>query len=61
MILFNESLVPMEFLVLSLYKAMIADSGAYHQNIWKGKIPAKIKIFLWLVMNNAILILLRTT
>ena len=23
--------------------------------IWKGKIPAKIKIFLWLVANNAIL------
>jgi hypothetical protein len=44
------------FSVKSVYKAMIAsDNGSYHQNIWKGKIPAKIKIFLWLVMNNAIL------
>lgn len=31
------------------------DSGPYHKKIWKGKIPAKIKIFLWLMMNNAIL------
>jgi hypothetical protein len=27
----------------------------YHQNIWKGNIPTKIKMFLWLILNNAIL------
>lgn len=29
--------------------------GTYHKNIWKGKIPAKIKIFLLLMTNDAIL------
>jgi hypothetical protein len=44
------------FSVKSVYKAMTtSDNGPYHQNIWKGRIPAKIKTFLWLVMNNAIL------
>jgi hypothetical protein len=44
------------FSVKSLYKAMTAnDAGPYHKMIWKGKIPSKIKIFLWLIMNNAIL------
>jgi hypothetical protein len=27
----------------------------YYKNIWKEKIPPKIKIFLWLVANNTIL------
>jgi hypothetical protein len=44
------------FTVKSVYNALtIDDSGPYHKNIWKAKIPAKIKIFLWLLMNNAIL------
>ena len=44
------------FTVKSVYNALSTnDVGPYHKKIWKGKIPAKIKIFLWLVMNNAIL------
>jgi hypothetical protein len=31
------------------------DNGPAHQKIWKGKIPAKIKIFMWLLESNAIL------
>jgi hypothetical protein len=31
------------------------DSSPSHKKIWKGKVPAKIKIFLWLLMNNAVL------
>lgn len=34
---------------------ILNDSGPYHRKIWKGKVLAKIKIFLWLIMNNAIL------
>ena len=34
---------------------ILNDSGPYHKKIWKGKVLAKIKIFLWLIMNNAIL------
>jgi hypothetical protein len=45
-----------KFSVKSVYNAMASnDSGPYHKKIWKGKIPAKIKIFLWLMMNNAVL------
>jgi len=45
-----------KFSVISVYNAMASnDSGPYHKKIWKGKIPAKIKIFLWLMMNNAVL------
>jgi len=45
------------FTVKSVYNALTSsDVGLYHKKIWKGKIPAKIKIFLWLVLNNAILI-----
>jgi hypothetical protein len=45
-----------QFNVKSVYKALTSsDAGPYHKVIWKGKIPAKIKIFLWLIMNNAIL------
>ena len=44
------------FSVKSVYNVLtISDSGPYHKKIWKGKVPAKIKIFLWLLMNNAIL------
>jgi hypothetical protein len=42
------------FTVKSTYDAM-TDSGYSFKHIWKGKVPAKIKIFLWLVENNAIL------
>jgi hypothetical protein len=44
------------FNVKSTYKAMTSkEARPHHKKIWKGKIPSKIKIFLWLVMNNAIL------
>jgi hypothetical protein len=44
------------FSVKSVYKALtVSDADPYHMKIWKGKIPAKIKIFLWLIMNNVIL------
>lgn len=34
------------FSVTSVYNAITSnDAGTYHKNIWKGKIPAKIKIF----------------
>lgn len=40
----------------SVYNALTSsDSGPYHKKIWKSKIPAKIKIFLWLLLNNAVL------
>lgn len=45
-----------QFSVKSVYNAMTrSDSGPYHKKIWKGKVPAKIKKFLWLIMNDAIL------
>jgi hypothetical protein len=38
------------FTVKSVYKALtISDAGPNHKKIWKAKILAKIKIFLWLV------------
>lgn len=44
------------FTVKSVYNALTAnESGPSHRKIWKSKIPAKIQIFLWLVLNNAIL------
>jgi hypothetical protein len=33
----------------------VNDSGKAHTRIWKAKIPYKIKIFLWLTENEAIL------
>jgi hypothetical protein len=45
-----------KFSVKSLYNGLTKnDSGTYHRRIWKGKIPTKIKIFLWLLTNNALL------
>jgi hypothetical protein len=45
-----------KFSVKSTYNALTSsDGGPAHRDIWKGKIPAKIKIFLWLVANDAIL------
>jgi hypothetical protein len=32
------------------------DSGSAYKFIWENKIPAKIKIFLWLIEKNVILI-----
>jgi hypothetical protein len=44
------------FSVKYVYNAMTAnDFGSYAKTIWKGKIPSKIKTFLWMVSNNAIL------
>ena len=38
------------FTVNSVYKALtVNDAGLNHRKIWRGEIPAKIKIFLWLV------------
>lgn len=45
-----------KFSVKSTYNALTnSDGGPTFKYIWKGKIPPKIKIFLWLVANNAIL------
>jgi hypothetical protein len=44
------------FFVKSTYNALTgSEGGPSFKYIWKGKIPAKIKIFLWLIANNAIL------
>lgn len=44
------------FTVKSMYNALtLNDLGSYHKEVWKSKILAKIQIFLWLVLNNAIL------
>lgn len=43
------------FSVKSTYNALTtSDGGPHYKNIWKAKIPPKIKIFLWLVANDAI-------
>jgi len=45
-----------KFSVRSMYNALTrSDAGIYHKMLWKGKIPTKIKIFMWLLMNDAIL------
>lgn len=45
-----------KFSVKSVYNALTEnDVGPYHKKIWTGKIPAKIKIFLWLILNKALL------
>lgn len=45
-----------KFSVKSVYNALSAsEAGSYHKLIWKGRVPARIKIFLWLVINDAIL------
>lgn len=44
------------FSVISTYNALTScEDGSSYKNIWKGKVPPKIKIFLWLIANNAIL------
>ena len=32
-----------------------AENGQGHKHIWKAKLPYKIKIFIWLLENNAVL------
>lgn len=45
-----------KFSVKSLYNALTKnDSGPAYKNIWRGKVPQKIKIFMWLLSNNAVL------
>jgi len=45
-----------KFLVKSTYNALTSsDGGLYNKRIWKGKVPAKIKIFMWLMTKDAIL------
>jgi hypothetical protein len=45
-----------KFTVKSVYNALTSSSnGVYYKKIWRGKIPEKIKIFLWLISNGAIL------
>lgn len=44
------------FFVKSIYNNLTSnESGLHHKKIWKGKILAKIKIFLWLILNDSIL------
>jgi hypothetical protein len=39
-----------------VYNALtIEDCGPSYKKIWKGRIPAKVKIFMWLLENKAIL------
>lgn len=39
-----------KFSVKSIYNALtVNDAGPTYRNIWKGKIPNKIKVFLWLI------------
>jgi hypothetical protein len=45
-----------KFTVKAMYDQLtVNDSGKAHTRIWKAKIPYKIKIFLWLTENEAIL------
>lgn len=45
-----------KFSVKSLYNALTSsDAGPSHKVIWKGKALPKIKIFIWLMINNAVL------
>ena len=44
------------FTVNSVYECLTnEDSGYHYKHIWKGKIPAKIKFFMCLMKNEAIL------
>jgi hypothetical protein len=45
-----------KFFVKSTYNALTSsDVGLYNKRIWKGKVPAKIKNFMWLMTKDAIL------
>jgi hypothetical protein len=42
--------------VKSLYNALTKnDAGHDHKRIWRGKVPHKVKYFMWLLTNNAVL------
>jgi hypothetical protein len=44
------------FFVKTMYAHLcIADTENQNKNIWKAKIPLKIKIYMWLLQQNAIL------
>ncbi len=44
------------FTVKSFYKAMmIQNTGFQFKNIWKFKIPPRVKVFQWLMLKNSIL------
>lgn len=44
------------FSVKSVYNALsVNEAGPHYKKIWKSKMPAKIQIFMWLVLNKAIL------
>lgn len=46
----------LKFSVKSLYNALsVNDCGKDFKQIWKGKVPPKIRIFMWLLENNAVL------
>lgn len=45
-----------KFYVKSVYNGLTKNEiGVYHKRIWKGRIPPKIKIFLWLMSCGALL------
>ena len=45
-----------KFSVKSMYNAITPNIiGTCHKHIWKRKNPPKVKIFVWLMENNAIL------
>jgi hypothetical protein len=44
------------FSVKPVYNALtVNEAGRFLKMIWKGKIPEKLKMFLWMAINNAIL------
>jgi hypothetical protein len=45
-----------KFSVRSMYNLLTkSDAGPAHKKIWKGRVPPKIKIFMWLMTNDALL------
>jgi hypothetical protein len=45
-----------KFTVKSVYQQLTGDDdGRAYQEVWKAKIPLKIKIFMWMVIQRAIL------
>lgn len=50
------NLIPRGFSVRSLYRALkMGTIGFPFKTLWKFKIPAKVKVFLWLVVRNSVL------
>ena len=45
-----------KFSVKSMYNSLTNnDAGPAHKKMWKGRVPPKIKIFIWLMTNDALL------